>query len=338
MIGGFEVRRLDGGLVASDRWRTAKTRDLLRLLVLERGRLVRTDRILDALWPDVDRPHGAASIRTAASRIRLVVGSPCVQRRPGGLAACGIRSDVDELEDLLRRVRARRAVGDHAGVLVVADLASRLLDGELWTDALDERRGGDDSWAVQAHAQVAAVQSEIRTLQAEAALALADLHRAVDLARRAILSDPSCQEAQRVLMHSLTALGEVDRALRVRDRLRVAPRGDAGVQPQARTRKVREHAQWALAELTPVGPRSVGVPAQRGSEQAWSAPSTGQTGSLEVHLLRWLRERARGGSIRVRVVYDDSACEEFPVELTVSARGTLEVVDEARDALRSWDA
>ena len=267
-----------------------------------------------------------------------MVGSPCVQRRPGGLAACGIRSDVDELEDLLRRLRARHAVDDHAGVLVVADLGSRLLDGELCTDALDERRGGDDSWAVQAHAQVAAVQSEIRTLQAEAALALADLHRAVDLARRAILSDPSCQQAQRILVHSLTALGEVDRALRVRDRLRIAPREDAGVQPQARTRRVREQAQWALAELAAVGPRLVGVPAQRGSQQAWTAPSTGQTGSLEVYLLNWLRERARGGSTRVRVVYDDSACEEFPVQLTVNARGTLEVADEARDALRSWDA
>ena len=328
MIGGFEVRRRDGSLVDPGEWRTAKTRDLLRLLALERGRVVRTDRILDALWPDVDRPHGAASIRTAASRIRVVTDSPCVRRGPGGLVAYGIRSDVDELDDLLRQVRMRRAAGDHAGAVSMPDSVGRLLDAELYTDALDGRCLGDDSWAVEGQAHVAGLQSEIRTLQGESALEVGDVHTAVDLARRAILSDLYWQRPHQVLMRALTAQGESDRANRVYDRLQVALREVPDVQRFPRTRRIRDRVQWALAELAPVEPRS-GAPTQ---------PAPGERGSLEEHMLRWLRERARGTRLRVRAAFDEGRYDEFPVDLTVGPDGTIEVADDALDVLWSQDA
>jgi DNA-binding SARP family transcriptional activator len=339
MIGGFEVRRRDGSLVAPGEWRTAKTRDLLRLLVLERGRVVRTNRILDALWPDVDRPHGAASIRTAASRIRGVTDSPCVRRGPGGLVAFGIRSDVDELDDLLRQVRMRRAAGDHAGAVSMLDSAGRLLDAELYTDALDGRCLGDDSWAVQGQEHVAGLQSEIRTLQAESALEVGDVGKAVDLARRAILSDPFWQRPHQVLMRALTALGEADRANRVHDRLQVALREDPDVQPFARTRRIRDRVQWALTDLTPVEPRP-GAPSQPAPrlELTPHVPAPGEVGSLEEHMLCWLRERARGTRLRVRAAFDEGRYDEFPVDLTVGSDGTIEVADDHLDVLWSQDA
>jgi two-component SAPR family response regulator len=339
MIGGFEVRRRDGSLVDPRDWRTAKTRDLLRLLVLEQGRVVRTDRILDALWPDVDRPHGAASIRTAASRIRVVTGGLCVRREPGGLAAHGVRSDVDELHDLVSRVRRQRTTGDHTGAVSLVDLAGRVLEDELSIDALDQGYGGDDSWAVQAQEHVAAMQSEIRTMQAESALEVGDVHLAVDLARRAILRDPFWQRPHGVLMRALAALGEEDRALRVCDRLQVALREDLGVQPSARTRSVRDQVQWALTDLAPVSPRAGGLLSGHGTppEPAGLVTAPGEVGTLEEHLLRWLRERARGSGMRVHAVFDDGRYEEFPVYLSLSPGGSLEVADDPQTLLWSQD-
>lgn len=230
------------------------------------------------------------------------------------MVAYGIRSDVDELDDLLSRVRLLRAAGDHAGAVSMLDVADGLLDGELYTDALDGRCLGDDSWAVQAQEHVASVQSEIRTLQAESALEVGDLHQAVDRARRAILSDPSWQRPHGVLMQALAALGEVDQAMNVYDRLQVALRKDSGDQLAART-PIRDQIQWALDDLAP-----------------------DEVGSLEEHMLRWLRERARGARMRVQAAFDDGRYEAFPIDLTLGPEGAIEVAANSQDVLWSQDA
>src|SRR4051812_11460526 len=130
-IGGLEVRRPDGRMVDHGEWGTAKTRDLLRLLVLEQGRAVATEQLRQALWPAADRAHGAASIRSAASRIRAVTGTACVRREAGGLRLDGVRSDVEDLHDLARHVRRLYLAGDHARTLRVVARHERLLADDL---------------------------------------------------------------------------------------------------------------------------------------------------------------------------------------------------------------
>ena len=52
----------------------SQQRRLLALLVLQRGRAVSAERVVDALWPDGDAPDGAArSMRTYLSRLRTVL-------------------------------------------------------------------------------------------------------------------------------------------------------------------------------------------------------------------------------------------------------------------------
>jgi DNA-binding SARP family transcriptional activator len=348
IIGPLEVHRADGSLADPLEWKTAKTRDLFRLLVLERGRLVRTERILDAFWPDVDRAHGTASIRTAASRIRVVTASACVRRKPGGLSVHGVRSDFDALHDLVMEVRRLHAEGDHAGAVRVAGESAGLLEGELHADALDAPSGGDDTWAEEAHEQVARAQREVLTLQGECAIEVGAVQQAVDSACRAIDSDPFWERPYRVLMRALAGMGEPDQALRVYERLRSVLDADLAVQPSARSRRLRDHIQSASTDSMPVDHNAATIPTQRrradgkhrpeqedgGLSVVRAAASSERLDPLEAHVLRWLRERARGPRIRIHAAVVDEPCEVFELDLTLGGDGTLQVASSDSPSLR----
>jgi pentatricopeptide repeat protein len=246
MIGPLEVRRPDGGLVRPAEWGSAKTRDLLRLLVLDQGRVVPTEGILRALWPGVDRAHGAASIRTAASRIRAATRSPCVRREAGGLRVEGTRSDVGDLRELAKAARRRHAAADHAGILRLVARHDRLTRGQLQAEALSSRSEGDHSWARQARDEVAGLQHEVLTILAESRKRVAELEDMLDVARWAIGGDPYWERPYRVLMQALVELGEHEEALKVYERLEEVLLVERGQHPSARTRLFRESIQWAL--------------------------------------------------------------------------------------------
>src|SRR4051794_36296516 len=85
MFGRLFVRRSNGEVVHPDEWSTGKTADLLRLLALNGNRPVSVQSLINNLWPDVEEDKAKASLRTAASRVRQVLGEPCIERRLGGL-------------------------------------------------------------------------------------------------------------------------------------------------------------------------------------------------------------------------------------------------------------
>jgi pentatricopeptide repeat protein len=350
LMGPLEVRRSDGLLADPAEWRTAKTRDLFRILVLEQGRVVCTERILEALWPGADRAHGAASIRTAASRIRAVTGCQCIRRERGGLAIRGVRSDVDELQELVRQARELSASGDHVRTLRLIARNDRLLVRDLHADVLSSPSTGDGTWARRAHERVAGMQREVLALQAESAVEVGDVEDAMDLARWAIGSDPFWERPYRVLMRTLAAYGQPDEALEVYQRLQSVLHVERGAQPSVRTRRVREHIQWALTESmnSDVSP----IPAQRHEQHAESGPagpttrrlevargsSEPPTGPLEQQVLRWLRQRGRGNRMRIQACLAHGPCEEFNVDLICGPTGTLEMAHERRALRQAHEA
>jgi DNA-binding SARP family transcriptional activator len=247
-IGGLEVRRPDGRMVDRGEWGTAKTRDLLRLLVLEQGRAVATDQILQALWPSVDRAHGAASIRTAASRIRAVTGTACVRREAGGLRLDGVRSDVEDLQNLVRHVRRLHLRGDHVRTLRVVARHERLLTGDLDLEVLESPSGRDVTWVLRARQRVAALQREVEALHVKSMATVSHLHDCRDLAQWALGNDPFAERPHRVLMRALAALGEPAEALAVYQRLRSFLEVERGAQPSPRTRRLHEEIRSTITD------------------------------------------------------------------------------------------
>jgi DNA-binding SARP family transcriptional activator len=93
----------------------SQQRRLLGLLVVQRGKAVPAERVVDALWPEGDAPDGAArSLRTYLSRLRTVLPGISITTQPSGyvLDVNGARVDPDEFHDLLGE--AESSVPDRA--------------------------------------------------------------------------------------------------------------------------------------------------------------------------------------------------------------------------------
>jgi DNA-binding SARP family transcriptional activator len=94
----------------------AKQRAVLALLLLEAGRVVSTDRLMDALWSGEPPPTATASLQNFVSQLRRSLGAEAIETRPPGylvrveagqLDLANVRRLVDEARasDPLRRAR-----------------------------------------------------------------------------------------------------------------------------------------------------------------------------------------------------------------------------------------
>ncbi|HJX47222.1 MAG TPA: winged helix-turn-helix domain-containing protein, partial [Gaiellaceae bacterium] len=93
-----------------------KQRALLAVLLLEAGRVVSTDRLIDALWSGEPPPTAPASLQNFVSQLRKVLGAETIETRPPGyvitveagqLDLARVRQFVDEARasDPSRRAR-----------------------------------------------------------------------------------------------------------------------------------------------------------------------------------------------------------------------------------------
>jgi DNA-binding SARP family transcriptional activator len=232
MLGSLQVSRADGSLVEVHEWRTGKTADLLRILAMHAGDPVATHSLMAALWPNSDRPHAQASLRTAASQLRHVLGEGVVQRSLAGLRVTGIWVDLLALRALLSDARGAMRAGDLVAVQTIAREADLLYRGEL--------RAHDDAadWVVTERRALAATYQTLQCDAAESAIALGNAAEGVDFAGRATTLDPFCERASRTLMHGYAATGNVSRALREYERCRALLAEELGVDPSLQTREV----------------------------------------------------------------------------------------------------
>ena len=87
---------------------TGKPGELLKLLAMHTGP-VRTDLVIDELWPDADLETGLRRLKNPVNRLRGVLGAGSVVRRKGHIAL-GARVEVDLVEF---DTQATRALANH---------------------------------------------------------------------------------------------------------------------------------------------------------------------------------------------------------------------------------
>ena len=131
LLGPLLVRRADGSVVGAEEWRSNKTLDLLRLLALNAGRPMSVATVVDRLWPSVDWDHGRASLRTAASQLRKVLGTDCLERQAGCLAVTGVWFDTWAYIRLGNEVEQARRAGDDETVVRLVREAEALYTGDV---------------------------------------------------------------------------------------------------------------------------------------------------------------------------------------------------------------
>jgi YVTN family beta-propeller protein len=109
ILGPFEVVTGEGRL----RLAGAKQRALLALLVLERGKVVATERLIDALWGESPPPGAARSLHVYVSQLRRALGDGMPARRNGGyvLALSAGAVDAERFEQLVEEGRRELTEG-----------------------------------------------------------------------------------------------------------------------------------------------------------------------------------------------------------------------------------
>lgn len=213
-------------------WRTGRNADLLRLLALHAGTPVPSDRLVAALWPRSDDRRGRASLRTAVSQLRRIVGEDHVERTLDGLVLRHAWVDVAAFRALAREARRHVAAGEQARALRVARQADALYSGQLTAHDTDAE------WADTERQSLQEAHCDLLGLAAEAGLDLRWTGDAREYAARLVRIDPFSERAYRALMLANAGLGQTERALSAYHECRRVLADELGADPSAQTQAV----------------------------------------------------------------------------------------------------
>ena len=195
-----------------------KQRLVLALLLLNRGRVVATDRLVDAAWPDDAPPSAVPSLQVYLSNLRRLLREP--DREGAGRAtplarqAPGYRLDVSgatvDLDDYLVAVAAQveaEARRDWVAVLEAAQRAEGLWRGPLLADLSDE------AWVLPEATALADRRTASRSGAVVAHAATGDLGAALALARGLHGEHPFRDDVAALLVRVLARAGRTTEAL-----------------------------------------------------------------------------------------------------------------------------
>ena len=157
--------------------------DLLRLLALGNGQVVRSVSLMDKLWPTVSADRARASLRTATSHIRRAIGAQHVLRRPDGLLLQGAWVDTHAFVHGVRRVQQAVREGRASDVVTIALATDALYRGDF--HAHDD----DSDWALTERNHLVRSRRAMLTEAADAALETGQPREALDFAQSAVALD-----------------------------------------------------------------------------------------------------------------------------------------------------
>ncbi|WP_216212888.1 BTAD domain-containing putative transcriptional regulator [Amycolatopsis aidingensis] len=244
ILGPLEVHRADGSPVSVG---GPRVRTLLTLLLLEPGRIVGTERLIDGLW-GARPPSGAGNaLQSQVSRLRQALGTELVEHHPAGYRLAIDPEDVDthRFERLAAAGREALAAGDPG-------TAARSL-----REALGLWRGTPLADLPEQHAaarhldelRLAATEDRI-----EAELALGEHRSLIPELRGLIGSHPLRERLRAQLMRALHAEGRQADALAEFEAARHALAEQLGIDPSAEL--AAAHLAVLRAEPPPAAPQA----------------------------------------------------------------------------------
>ena len=244
-LGAFTVRM--GDIEVRDRdWRSIKARQLLQLLLVERGRMLSRDQIMELLWPELESEAAANNLRVTLSRLIKALEP----ERPDGVPSYYIvqqgetygfnvesdhRYDAYEFSIAVEQGRTALSRGKKDEAISHFRQAINAYAGPFLPDCLYE------DWSL-------VERERLGLLFAEAALQLGRLlldqqqaHEAIGCAWRVLEYDQAQEEAYQLLMRAYSSLGERTTALRLYTRCVNALDQELGVDPLPETIALYEH-------------------------------------------------------------------------------------------------
>ena len=238
-LGAFSIWRGDTEVRDRD-WRSSKARQLFQLLLTERGRMLPRDRVLEALWPDMDADAAANNMRVTINRLSKALeperpegAPPAYILQQGETFGFNIASDhqidaVDFAEAVAEGQRALRR-GQRSAAIAALRSAIALYGGPYLPDNMYE------DWSVVERERLAMLFNDAAVRLGQLLLDEGLMHDAIGLGWRVLEHDRAHEEAYRLLMRAHAALGERSTALRLYTRCVAMLQEELGVEPMAET-------------------------------------------------------------------------------------------------------
>jgi pimeloyl-ACP methyl ester carboxylesterase/DNA-binding SARP family transcriptional activator len=209
-----------------------KPRQLLEVLLLERGRPVPKDRIADCLWGERLPVSTAATIETYVSQLRRIIGRQVIRTEAGGyrIPAESVTTDVDEFDALVQRAAAATGERRRAALRAALDLATgELLADEPYAPWVLGPREHYRTRRVQAHLDLA-----------ECCVELGEFGAALAAADEVLQAEPTSERAHRAGMLADHLRGDRAAALHRYARCRAELAETLGVEPSPQTAALHE--------------------------------------------------------------------------------------------------
>ena len=233
-----------------------RQRRLLSALLIDEGRVVSTDRLIDVVW-DGDPPQGALrTLRTYVARLRRVLDGDHSGTDPIETAAPGYRFVVDGdhfdrkiAEKLITGARRDRG-RDPVAALAALEEATRLWRGRPYDEFADEE------WARAEVAHLEEVRLGALEDLVEAQLAAGSVAQSIEMLEPLVIEHPFRDRFRFQLMLALYRTGRQTEALRSYQKFRAYLGEEVGLEPsdalQTLDRRISE-SDVGLFLKTPAG-------------------------------------------------------------------------------------
>ena len=218
-----------------------KQRALLALLLLSANEVVSRDHLVDALWGERAPASAQRSLDSYVSRLRALLGSDRIERRPPGylLRVAPGELDLERFEHLLTQGREAAAAGDATGASGRLQEALDLWRGPALADLLNEPYAAGEAERLEER-RVLALEERI-----DADLELGRGPELVPELERLVVDQPYRERPVGQLMVALYRAGRQAEALAVYQEFRRRSAEELGLEPGP---KLRELEQQILAQ------------------------------------------------------------------------------------------
>jgi DNA-binding SARP family transcriptional activator len=236
LLGSFQLVH-EQETITEAAWHTKQARQLLKILLTRRGKIVPRDQLIEALWPEADPSKAATTLRTAINALRntLEPGRPpyapstyIVAHAPGYKFQFtdAVWVDAMAFETLLDQAAA--APDPEQQQVLLTQAISLYRDDYL----------GDDlyvDWAYLERERLRERYLNALTQLAECQANQGDYERAIASLRRVLTRDPGREPVYRTLMRYYILAGNTVAALKSFEQLRGYLQDELNVEPSPQT-------------------------------------------------------------------------------------------------------
>ncbi len=240
-LGAFELR-LRGKLITPDMFSRREALTLLKILVIQGGRPVTRDALVELLWPEADPKSATNRFHVLVHALRRAI-DPAQQRGGWQLIrselgrysfnpAAPYRLDINEFRECARLGEQLSRDGDDAGATEAYESAVDLYRGDL----LDEDPYAD--WCREQRAQLQEICLTVLGRLAAGYLERGAAEESIGHYHHALEIDPLREGTHRGLMRALWSAGRRDEALRQYQTCREILRRELSVEPLSDTEEL----------------------------------------------------------------------------------------------------